>query len=237
MPNSLRDSNRSILILAILILLTVSGDVTADLSIEFDDLEGWEKIKFIGNFDDSEYSIVQDSLGSYLEVSSENAISGIAYSEEIEVAGAPILRFRWRADSLPIEATPTDAGLDDFVLRLYVLFFESDLSRWDRIRYSFVRSLYGSYPPKRILGYVWSTETIPSPYQSKVNDRAVYIELDSGTVPDAEWREHVVNVVEDYLRIYAEEPPEIVRVAVITDSDSTEGHTRGRIDYIRFTDR
>ena len=223
--------------LSILFFFIASVDVVADLSIEFDDLDGWEKITFIGRFDDSEYSIVRDSSGSYLEASSENAISGIAYGEEIEVVTTPILRFRWRVGELPLGATPTDADLDDFALRLYVMFFESDLSRWDRIKYRFVQSLYGSYPPKRILGYVWSTEPIPSPYPSKVNDRAVYIELDSGSIRASEWREHVVDVVADYRRIFSEEPPEIMRIAVITDSDSTAGRTLGRIDYIRFTGR
>ena len=237
MDESLRWLQKVFSLFAVLALLFLSDYAIADLSIEFDDLEGWEKIKFIGNFDDSQYSIVTDDSGSHLEASSENAISGIVYSKEVEVAGAPIMRFRWRAEELPLGATPTDADLDDFALRLYVLFFESELSRWDRIRYRFVKSLYGSYPPKRILGYVWSTEPIPSPYQSKVNDRAIYIELDSGPAPASGWREHTINLVEDYRRIYAEEPPELVRVAVITDSDSTEGRTRGRIDYIRFTDR
>jgi hypothetical protein len=206
------------------------------INIEFGDLSGWEPIEYLTVSRGSSYAIHADKDVSHLVASSENGISGIVYAPEINILQMPQLTWRWQIGVFPEGATPTTKRLDDFALRIYVMFFDPNakFSLGERIAGMIYKTLFGYDPPSQILAYVWSERPFDAPFQSLVNGRVVYLDADTGGGV-GEWRITSANVRDDYRRVFGVDPPATARVGVISDSDSTGGESRGAIDFIRFT--
>ena len=220
---------------------TEAGRRDADspgINIEFGDLSGWEPIEYLTVSRGSSYAIHTDKDESHLVASSENGISGIVYATEINILQMPQLIWRWQIGAFPKGATPTTKRLDDFALRIYVMFFDphEKFSLRERIAGMIYKTLFGYDPPSQILAYVWSESPFDAPLQSLVNGRVVYLDADTGGRV-GEWRIASANVRDDYRRVFGVDPPATARVGVISDSDSTGGESRGAIDFIRFTGR
>ena len=212
-----------------------SFDSTA-INIEFDDLDSWAPINYITVPRGSIYEIQIENESSFLSASSQNGISAIVYTPEIDIRETPQMAFRWRVETFPEGATPTTKRRDDFALRIYVMFFDPDeeFSLSERIAGRLYKRLFGYDPPARILAYVWSEVPFDAPFQSLVNPRVVYFDAEVGGA--GEWRLNTVNVADDYRRLFGMEPPYAVRVGVVSDSDSTGDESRGSIDFIRFAE-
>ena len=45
-----------------------------------------------------------------------------------------------------------------------------------------------------------------------------------------------IDAVEEYRRVYGEDPPKRARISIIGDSDSTRDATLGYVDYIRVSE-
>ena len=208
----------------------------SDFREDLDVFEGWREVPFLGIRNKTDYKIENIEQNSALVVQSENGISGIAYEKTIQVYETPYLEWRWRADILPEGADPRAKKTDDFALRFYVMFYSGKkLSVGDRIRYGFVKMLYGEYPPEVILGYVWTKDAFEEDYiQSRINERTRYIEATSGEKNRGTWQVHRVNIISDFRRVFGENPPETARIAIIGDSDSTGSASLGYVDYFAW---
>jgi hypothetical protein len=113
---------------------------------------------------------------------------------------------------------------DDYPARLYVT-FEHDPSRlglYERSKAEAVRILYGEYPPGAVLNYIWESRApIGSTLPNAWVDRARMIVVESGEANLGRWIEERRNVLEDFRRVFGEEPPAITGVAIMTDTDGT----------------
>jgi hypothetical protein len=126
------------------------------------------------------------------------------------------MSWRWRVRELPSGADEREAATNDSAAGVYVVF---------------KGGLGGLLP--RAIKYVWSTHeprgtALPSPRYPN----ARILVLQSGTEGAGAWRTETVNVVEDYRRLFAAEPPEPRGIAVLTDADNTR--TRAVADYDDF---
>ena len=206
-------------------------------TIDFDSLDGWREQPFLYVKERSEYTAESVDGVSVLAVRSEDGISALVHEDLISVRETPVLEWRWRVDDFPSGADPAAEDTDDFSLRVYVMFQydKGTIPLADRIKYGFVKLVYDEFPPKRVLGFVWSERAFNKPYlESTINSRTRYV--DAGSEPvTATWRTVSVDIVEEYRRVFGEEPPSRARISIIGDSDGTGDATLGYIDYIRLS--
>lgn len=116
------------------------------------------------------------------------------------------LVWSWRVDKAPDGATLARRDQDDSPIRVFVVFGKPDgrLRRSDHaIFYSFGGTEPASYSAT-----------------SHVSNRLHIIGLD-GPGHLGEWRDHAVDPVEDFRRIWGKEPSAITAVGLMQDSDQT----------------
>ncbi len=85
-----------------------------------------------------------------------------------------------------------------------------------------MRLLYGRDLPGTALNYIWANrlETgriVTNPYSEQTRMLAV----DSGGEQAGVWISHRRNVIEDYRAAFGREPPAIIGIGIMTDSDNT----------------
>jgi hypothetical protein len=145
------------------------------------------------------------------------------------------LTFRWKIRNIYKKGDATTKKGDDYPIRIYVMFKYNPktASFFDSIKYGIARSFYGAYPPHSSLNYIWANK----PQKDKIitsayTDKAKMIIMDSGKKDVGTWREHTVNVLKDYKKAFGENPPKIVSLAIMSDSDNTKESSLSYIDFI-----
>jgi hypothetical protein len=126
-------------------------------------------------------------------------------------------------DEVHVAATVTDDDAEDTPARI-VLAFEGDISKLplrERIFFEQVELFTGNQLPYATLAYAWDgqapvDQVIPYVRSKRLQNYVV----ESGTTHAGQWRDYERNVVEDFRRVFGEDPPGIIRsVGVLTDSD------------------
>ena len=237
-----RNTIATALLLVILSVGLVSGELRGAetgpevlFREEFDTLDGWDPLTFSGIDRHTHYSVAPQGDGRVLKAVSEASASALVYKQRFNIADYPILRWRWKVDRVYAKGNYRLKSGDDYPLRVYVL-FAYDPSRAalaERLKYTLARTLYGRYPPRNGLNYIWAnraeeTGRVASPY----TDQAVLIPLQQGPERAGQWVVEEVNVLADYRQAFGEEPPAEASLAVMSDGDNTGEGTSAYIDFI-----
>ena len=137
----------------------------------------------------------------------------------IDIRQYPILEWRWRVVVLPTGGDSRKAATDDQAGQLYVVFPRFPTA---------VRS--------RIIGYVWDS-TVPagSIFPSASTSMVTYVVVRSGPADLDKWITERRNVLEDFKRIYGEEPDEPAEIISIgIDSNDTKSRAESYMGPILF---
>lgn len=183
---------------------------------------GWEPLRFSKIPAATSY----DWSPPALHAKADKSASGLIFRHHGAVEKTPILSWRWKiAGTLPKGDERSKKG-DDYAARVYVTFkYEpSRVGLATRVKYAAVKALRGEYPPHDAIAYIWANklpagESAPSPY----TDRVKMVSVRSGNAEAGEWRAERRDVLEDYRRLFGEDPPPYAGVALMTDADDTGG--------------
>lgn len=137
---------------------------------------------------------------------------------KVKLKETPILEWSWKVVTLPKGADSRSKHTDDQAAQLYV--------SWPRFPQA-VRS--------RIIGYIWDT-TAPQGLvvQSEKTGTVTYVVVRSGPGELGKWLTERRNVVEDYRKIYGEEPDNPGAVSIAIDSDDTHSTAEAFFGAIVF---
>jgi hypothetical protein len=138
---------------------------------------------------------------------------------KIDVRKHPILEWDWRVVKLPTGGDSRKAATDDQAAQIYVVFPRFPAA---------IRS--------RIIGYIWDS-TVPAGeiFESSRTSMLTYVVVRSGSADLGRWIRESRNVLEDFKRIYGEEPAEAVEVVSIgVDSNDTASRAESYMGTIRF---
>lgn len=185
--------------------------------------QGWEPLSFAKRAP-TRYSWSPAEGALHAEASS--SASGLITRFTRPVAEAPVLRWRWKvAGTLPKGDERRKSG-DDYAARVYVAFVydPSRAGAGTRLKYALARKLKGEYPPHAAINYIWANklpqgEATPNAY----TERVMMLAVRSGDAEAGRWLSEERDVLEDYRRLFGEEPPPYAGVAVMTDADDTGG--------------
>ncbi len=160
----------------------------------------------------------------------------IAPVEDLDLARTPRLRWSWKIEQgISARLAERRKDGDDFAARVYVGFrFNSEgASTWERLKRHAVERIYGNELPGNTLSYVWSQNepaggSWPNPYTSASHM------LSRGQGPLPEWKTESVNLLEDYRKSFGADPPEVMFVGIMTDSDNSCSQARAWFAEFRF---
>jgi hypothetical protein len=230
---------RTFLIWLILALFSQSAAMGADQSVlfreNFDTLALWEPLTFPKVKKHSVYTPVREGDTPVLKAESHASASAIVYRRTFNVYDYPMIRWRWKVTQLSDRGDPREKAGDDYPIRLYVMFqYDPDKATMgERLLYGAAKAIYGKYPPRSSLSYVWTGHAVserifPSPY----TDKARMIVLEKGNERVGQWVDEAINIPEDYRKAFGKDPPAMAGLAVMSDTDNTGTDAVAYVAYI-----
>lgn len=139
----------------------------------------------------------------------------------LHLENTPVLSWKWRVSKLPENASEADDKRNDSAASIYVVF--------DMGKVAFFKKV-----PKSIR-YTWSS-TLPKGHESSVffgNQKIVVVE--SGDEQLGRWKTFRRNIVDDYRRLFGEEPPERpLAILILSDGNSTGSVAEASYDDLIF---
>lgn len=201
------------------VALAISLPVAAAGLFSSDGLDGWQPQRFRDKAP-TRYTLVDDAGTRVLRADCRDSASGLIRRERIDLRRTPVLRWRWRAQTLPPGDERAKSG-DDFALRVYAV-RDGGWALWRT----------------RSLVYVWSNGSgvgghWPSPYTA----HARLVALRRGTERLGEWIEEARDVRADFSAFFGVGDEAIDGVALMTDCDDTGGAVTAWYGDIRWSAR
>lgn len=172
----------------------------------------------------TEYRLVDHGGATVLEAYANAAASGFYRRVRVDPLRQPLLEWSWRIEGMIPGADLRVGAREDSMARLVVSFHgdPKKLDFEDRAKLRMAKMFAGEPLPYAMLIYVWSNQipvetALPSPQI----DRIRMVVVESGAAQVGKWRKYRRNILEDYRRVFGEEPGDIVAVGMLTDSDNT----------------
>lgn len=174
----------------------------------------WQAKEFNGQ---TRYTTATEPTGEVLQAESHAAASALIYEKRYSLHDYPLLSWRWKVSDVIANGDASHKAGDDYAARLYVVF-----PHW-------------FFPMTRSINYIWANKLpigthIPSTYTS----RSMMLAVQSGRENIGSWHVEKRNVLEDYRRLFGEEPPMVGAIAIMTDTDNTKGSALSWYDDIRI---
>lgn len=186
--------------------------------------QGWKPLTFPRIPRHTDYRLVVEEGRPMIRAVSFQSASGLYHPLDLDPQAAPILSWCWKINRVIADGDETRKRGDDYAARIYVTFrFDPGrASFWERTKFGMMKQLYGEYPPKGAINYIWANrlpkgETIANAY----TDRARMVAVESGGERAGEWVCERRDLYQDYLNLFKEPPPRLSGVAVMTDTDDT----------------
>lgn len=186
--------------------------------------DGWEALEFPGIDAHTRYQLVDDDGTQVIEARTNNSASGRIARLRIEPGDSLMLRWRWKVNNIFEQGDARRKDGDDYPARIYVAFeFEPEKAGFfERTKRKAIKTLFGEELPGRALNYIWANRLekgrgIANPY----TDQTWMIAVNSGTAQLGEWVTVTRDIVADYREAFGEEPPPIVGIGIMSDSDNT----------------
>ncbi|MCW5297057.1 DUF3047 domain-containing protein [Herbaspirillum lusitanum] len=197
----------------------------------------WEPLSFMRKKKATEYGLVRDGDRTVLRAFADKASSGLRHEVNIDPVKQPWLSWSWKTSALIKTADNRFRDTEDSPVRI-VLAFDGDknkLSFMDTILFDTAKLLSGHEFPYATLMYIWENK---APKESVIaNTRTGRIQMlvaESGAANVGQWVSYQRNIVDDYVKVYGEQPGRLIGVGVLTDTDNTEGKVEAWYGDIRL---
>jgi DUF3047 family protein len=157
-----------------------------------------------------------------LRASADDSASGLGCDVDVDPRATPWLQWEWLTRRVESRATVAVDDRDDAPARLALGFAgdSSTLSAREQVFSDLVLAITGYTMPFATLMYVWDgAAPVGSVFRYARSARIRYLVVESGAANEDRWVSYRRNVIEDYARVFGEEPGHIRDVGVVTDSD------------------
>ena len=186
--------------------------------------DGWEPMEFPKIDRHSRYQLTDDNGEQVVMATTDNSASGLIARVSVEPGDSLILRWRWKVSNVYEQGNARRKEGDDYPARIYVAFeFEPDEAGFfERAKRKTVEVVFGEELPGNALNYIWANrlpvgEIVANPF----TDTTMMVAVNSGTANTGEWVTVERDIVADYRKAFDREPPKLVGVAIMSDSDNT----------------
>lgn len=137
----------------------------------------------------------------------------------INLYETPVLSWKVRAHKLPKNANEKSSDRNDSVASIYVVFDMGRIALFKKV-------------PKSIR-YTWSSTLGKGETGSKLFGNQQIIVVESGEEKMGRWVTFERNLIEDYRRMFGDDPPKHpLAILILSDGDSTDSYVRADYDDI-----
>ena len=185
--------------------------------------DGWERYALAKVDTETRYDLVRADSTVVVRARSDGGASGLAARQRFDLERFPVLEWRWKVDGVVEGGNARTKDGDDYAARIFVTFdYRHGLG--GRIKRKALSALGYDNVPSRAINYVWANR-VPAgaPLACPFTDWVMMIPLQSGEAKAGEWVTQRRNVLADYRALYDEDPPPVTGVAIMTDTDNTDG--------------
>lgn len=186
--------------------------------------DGWEPLEFPKIDEHTRYELVTENGQQVVKATTEGGASGLIARVNLPPSDSLVLKWRWKVSNVFEQGDARKKSGDDYPARIYVAFeFQPEKAGFfERAKRKAVEVLFGESLPGNALNYIWANvlpkgEFVPNPYTEKT----VMVAVNSGTDRVGQWVTVERDIMADYRQAFGEEPPAVVGIAIMSDSDNT----------------
>ena len=202
--------------------------------------DGWKEF----TFDDKKQNIFKWVGEDIVEIQTNSSVS-IAYlpfdGKTLDLRETPTLAFEWQHEGQIIDTDVSKKGGDDRILAIYLAFpYQPEHASFkEKLMRPLVVALQGREAPGRLLTYIWAgAPEVGRWFENPYTGKAGYMQViqganDASNNPDI-WRQHKVNIAEDFKDRFGYFPPNPAYVAIGVDSDDTNTTAITRVRGLGF---
>lgn len=163
--------------------------------------------------------VVNENGEQILRLRSDKAAVSVYREIKVDLARHPILTWKWKVTKLPKEGDARVLNRDDQAAGLYVIF-----------------PRFPSFVNSQLIGYIWDSN-VPegTVIQSKKNPLVHYVVVRSGGQDMNKWLTEERHVLEDYRRVFGQDPPDVGGISVMIDTDDTRTEAESYFARIEFS--
>ena len=187
-------------------------------------IDGWQVLKPSPKAADTRYALAADAGQTVIRADADKSMSGLIHTIRVDTRRFPLLRWRWKVAAPVAEADMTQKRGDDYAARVYVMFDypAARLPFSTRMKMQLAESIYGQKIPAAALNYVWDNRQPVGTIQANTyTDRARMVVLRSGAGQAGQWITETRDLRADFRAAFGEEAPDVVALAIATDTDNT----------------
>jgi hypothetical protein len=197
--------------------------------------DGWRPISFADIDTRTQYDLVRADSTVVVRARSDGGASGLATEQRVDLTEYPILEWRWKVEGVVEDGNARTKDGDDYAARLYVTFDYDDLGFLDRAKLTALRALGYDEIPTRALNYVWANRVDRHTIlENAYTDWVMMVAVRSGDRHTGTWRTERRNVLQDYRAAFGGDPPPVNGIAIMTDTDNTDGEATAYYGDIVF---
>ena len=179
---------------------------------------GWRPYETIGGRPAYDFTVVESDGRRALLLKSHDDHSTIARELHVDLRATPILEWSWKAVQLPAGGDIRRKETSDLTAHIFVI--------WPRFP-AMVRT--------RLIGYVWDAAApVQTVEKSRKTGSVHFFVLRSGAGELGRWLTERRNVLEDYRRIFGEDPEDPRALALSIDTNDTHSEAEALIGRIAF---
>ncbi len=179
----------------------------------------WEEKSFKGN---TQYQVLADgdTENSALRALSQASASGLFHRKRIDLEKTPYLNWRWKVRRGPMPLREDKKKGDDFAARVYAV----------------VDGAFFAWQAKAI-SYVWSQQMLKGSQwpNAFAGSSVIMLSLQDAESPKDTWISEKRNLLEDLRAVHGKDIRYIDALAIMSDTDNTEGQAEAWYDDLYFS--
>lgn len=186
--------------------------------------EGWEPLQFPKIEQHTRYELVQEDGQQVVRATTKGGASGLITRLNLVPDNSLKLAWQWKVSNVFEGGNAREKSGDDYPARIYVAFeFEpEEAGFFERAKRKAVEVLFGETLPGNALNYIWANKLPEGEFiANSYTDRTVMVAVNSGSSRTGQWVRVERDIVADYREAFGEEPPPVVGIAIMSDSDNT----------------
>ena len=169
----------------------------------------------------ADLAVVRDGSGRALRLRSHSASFAIQKEVDIDLKQTPFLVWQWKVTELPRRGDLRSSGTDDQAAQLFVM-VSPDFLRTD------------------VIAYIWDT-TAPAGTVAEAPAPTIYpfvrikmVVLRSGKQEKGKWITETRNVVEDYKKLFGDDPDKVTGIRLQINSQHTKSRAESLWRFLTF---
>lgn len=200
--------------------------------------KGWEHIGYFGKAKNS-ISLIKEGKRTVVHMKSLNSISSLIIRPDVDIANYPTIAWQWKIDRTVGMAMEDRRDRNDCAARIRVIFGKDKGNV--PLNNPLVKKVFKTVgfkmsemePPGIKIDYVWgnfakkgSVIDYPGTREHKV------VVVEKGNERAGRWIWERRNLMEDFRQFFGSEPPGILAIAVLTDTDQTNEGVEARYSSV-----